>query len=326
MKKYYFFLLLVLGLILMPVTSLANDKESKNVHPNDMVNSKGEVIKYEDYKKYLENSSTLEQNTSFNGSGKVLPERDLPDFKKDKPYKSVSPFNFEKSYAPNVVIGQDGRKVVTDTSVNPYRQITYIELDWGDSWGWCSGTLIGKDTVLTNGHCVVDPSKQKGITSGYVIPGLNENHYSYGAYQVVDYFVPSHWINNGSSTHDYAVLKLAPYMGQNAGDVAGYRPIKQVNNVVNQSIKLYGYPQDRIDSTGRVSQWGMSGSIGREDTALAFYQIDTYRGQSGSALLNSSNEIIGVHRGSYGFSDGKTYNGGPKMTKPVYDFIKAAQR
>ncbi|MED4988000.1 MULTISPECIES: trypsin-like serine peptidase [Parageobacillus] len=327
MKNFFASILFLLCLLLIPLTSFANEIE--DYHPYDMVNSKGEVIKYADYIKKLNTSSTREKKENYNGTGEILPMRQLPDYKKYKPYKSLNPSTtseaIEKLIFPYVVIGDDGRRVVEDTSASPFKQISYIELEWDNFWGWCTGTLIGKDTVLTNAHCVIDPYTKQGIRSAYVIPGLNNNHYSYGAYEVVDYFVTSHWINTGDSSQDFAVLKLAPYLGKNAGDVAGYLPIRQVTNIVNQTIKIYGYPADKINATGTFSQWGMSGSVEREDTNLAFYKLDTYNGQSGAAMLNSSNEIVGVHRGGYVFSDGQTFNGGPKMIKPVYDFIKAAQ-
>lgn len=330
MKKYYFSTLLLVVFLLIPLTAFADEFDSQNdSHPYDMVNSKGEVIKYEDYMKKLNASSSVKMNENYNGNGKILPERKLPNYKKYKPYKildsSVPSEAIQQLFTPYVVIGQDGRRVVEDATVSPFKQISYIELEWAGGWGWCTGTLIGKDTVLTNGHCVVDPDTHQGIRGAYVFPGLNNNHYRYGAYEVVDYFVTSHWINTGDSAQDFAVLKLAPYYGNNAGDVAGYLPIKQVTNIANQTIKVYGYPSDKISNTGTYSQWGMSGSVEREDTSLAFYQLDTFNGQSGSALLNNANEIVGVHRGGYSFTDGQTFNGGPKMIKPVYDFIRATQ-
>lgn len=61
----------------------------------------------------------------------------------------------------------------------------------------------------------------------------------------------------------------------------------------------------------------------QENSFLAFYEIDTYGGQSGSAMLNSSNQIIGVHNGGYDLNSNNVMdaNGGPKMTKPMYDFV-----
>ncbi|MGI8384198.1 trypsin-like serine peptidase [Robertmurraya sp. P23] len=329
MRKFYFVSLVIFGFLLIPLTAFANeDGNNKNdFHPYDMVNSKGEVINYEDYVQEIDDTLTSMNDASYTGTGEILPERKLPNYKKKKQYKSLDPSGdaIQKLITPYVVIGADNRTVVQDTSVSPFKQISYIEIEWANSWGWCTGTLIGQDTVLTNGHCVVNPYTQQGIRGAYVIPGLNNNHYSYGAYQVVDYFVPSGWINTGDTAQDFAVLKLAPYLGKNAGEVAGYRPVRQVSNILNQNIRVYGYPGDIIERTGVYSQWGMSGTIGREDNSLAFYQLDTFNGQSGSAILNGSNEIIGVHRGGYTFMDGQTFNGGPKMIKPVYDFIKAAQ-
>ncbi|PEJ91097.1 hypothetical protein CON73_15790 [Bacillus toyonensis] len=74
------------------------------------------------------------------------------------------------------------------------------------------------------------------------------------------------------------------------------------------------YPGDKAQSTGAVSQWGASGSILQENSSLAFYEIDTYGGQSGSAMLKSLNQIIDVHNGGYDLSGNSVIdsNGGPK--------------
>lgn len=63
----------------------------------------------------------------------------------------------------------------------------------------------------------------------------------------------------------------------------------------------------------------MAGKVASESKNVAYYTIDTYNGQSGSALFNTSGQIIGVHNAWYG-----DVNGGPKMTKPFRDFIAFA--
>ncbi len=297
-----------------------------------MINSKGEIIKYEDYMKKLKNSRVLVTEGS-EGTGEVLPKAEInTDFKKSKPYKyNLNPettYIGDKSpnqYFPQVVIGADGRAKVSNTSVAPYRQIAYIELEFRDGWYACTGTVIGKDKVLTNAHCVMDVVNQSGAINGYVYPAMNNNIYSYGVYQIVDYYITSNYIQTGDPTQDFAVLKLSTYLGKNIGDVVGYLPLRQVSNIQGTSVKIYGYPGDKIEQYKEISQWGMAGSVSKETGELAFYQIDTYNGQSGSSLLNSSNEIIAVHRGSFRIN-GTTYNGGPKMIKPVYDFIRAAMQ
>ncbi|ANZ32296.1 MULTISPECIES: trypsin-like serine peptidase [Anoxybacillaceae] len=332
MKKIGFIILVMVGFIISPIINAPEtvnaQKNSNNAY--DMINSKGEVIKYEDYIKKLKNSKSLVTEGS-EGTGEVLPKTEInTDFKKNKPYKyNLTPETTyiggksPNEYFPQVVIGADGRTKVSNTSVTPHRQIAYIELEFRDGWYTCTGTVIGKDKVLTNAHCVMDVTNQSGAINGYVYPAVNNNTYSYGVYQIVDYYITSNYVQTGDPTQDFAVLKLSTYLGKNIGDVVGYLPLRQVSSIQGTSAKLYGYPGDKIEQYNEVSQWGMTGSISKETNELAFYQIDTYNGQSGSSLLNSSNEIIAVHRGSFSVN-GTTYNGGPKMIKPVYDFIRAA--
>ncbi|WP_235048685.1 serine protease [Geobacillus sp. WSUCF1] len=57
-----------------------------------------------------------------------------------------------------------------------------MELEFRDGWYTCTGTVIGKDKVLTNAHCVMDVTNQSGAINGYVYPAVNNNTYSYGVY------------------------------------------------------------------------------------------------------------------------------------------------
>ncbi|MBU5467212.1 hypothetical protein KQI49_10305 [Virgibacillus sp. MSJ-26] len=50
--------------------------------------------------------------------------------------------------------------------------------------------------------------------------------------------------------------------------------------------------------------------------------MDTNKGQSGSAVLNNSNEIVALHSSGFMFDDHSLANGGPKMTSSVVKFIK----
>lgn len=333
MKVKRFVCSLVFLLSLISFTSFASGETDvqpeqistqKQSSPYDMIKSDGTVVKFNEYSKSLTQKDYDEISNGIIGNGKEITP--------GAPF-NLKPLNKlglpkEKDKPNEVVFGTDTRNKVSNTSIQPYRSISYISMSFSDGDYMCTGTVIGKDTVLTNAHCVYDTDNKQYLKSGYIIPAVNDSHYSYGYYNIEGYSVPSGYINSGgSSQYDFAVMKVSTNGGLHIGDVVGSLGVKQVSNIKGTGIKIYGYPGDKAQSTGAVSQWGASGSILQENASLAFYEIDTYGGQSGSAMLNSSNQIIGVHNGGYDLNGNnvKDSNGGPKMVKPMYDFITYAR-
>ncbi|MDF1508028.1 trypsin-like serine protease [Robertmurraya sp. DFI.2.37] len=333
MKKSVFLTIFLFTFLFVPISALAdetlgdfhfNAKESS--HPLDRVNSKGEVTKYEDYSN--KNLTFINETKSFQGSGELNPIF-VGDLLNKGFLETTQPLVKDvttNEVAPFVVIGPDGRTRVENTTVFPYSAITYISLEWADgSRGSCTGTLIGIDRVLTNGHCVVNPTTQRGIMSATVYPGVSGSTALFGAYNAIDYYVTSHWINTGAISQDYAVLVLSPSNGRHAGERAGYAGIRQVTNILNQNIGIYGYPGDLIRRDGAINQYGMRGNVASEDSQVAYYTIDTAPGQSGSAMLNTSNQVIGVHSSGYSDRNGNPVrNGGPKMSSSMFEFVSNA--
>ncbi len=338
MKKItlkFFFMFIFL---LVPMNVFAEDQlrsftfdSNDSSHPYDMVNSKGEIIKYEDFKN--NNLQLINETPSFQGTGIISPVQIDSLIFHSKSFIDLTPSpviiedNLSKNtneITPYIVIGEDGRTIVENTQIAPFSSITYIELNWADGTsGTCTGTLIGRNRVLTNAHCVIDAGTQRGISSATVYPGVSDSTGWFGSYNVRDYFVPSNWISTGSTSEDFAVLVLDGNNNRHAGDVAGFLGIRQVNNLLNENVGIFGYPGDLIRAGGVVSQFGMRGNVTREDTSLTFYTIDTAPGQSGSALLNANNQVVGVHRGSY-IVNGNTMNGGPKMNSNMFNFVSQA--
>lgn len=329
-----FLVVFLFAFLLVPISAFAegslgefNFDQKKSSHPLDKVNSKGEVIKYEDYSK--KSIDLINETDSFKGSGELNPifVGDLLeiDFQELMPPR-INDDNRKREITPFVIIGPDGRAMVNDTTMFPFSTITYITLEWADgSRGTCTGTLIGRDRVLTNGHCVVNAQTQRGIVSATVHPGVSESTAWFGAYNAIDYFVTSNWINTGSISEDYAVLVLAQSNGRHAGDRAGFAGIRQVNNILNQNIGIFGYPGDLIREDEAINQYGMRGNVTNEDSQIAYYTIDTSPGQSGSAMLNTNNQVIGVHSSGYTDRDNNPlFNGGPKMNNFMFEFVSSA--
>jgi glutamyl endopeptidase len=343
MKKITF--LLTLLLCFGPMTGFAQDqdttpaaKPSKTTKesPYDLISSDGTVIKYEDYAPLLKEKKVKLPEVATKGNGIVFSndenlikdtnDPDLVNLDQVRVFESNKKVpKGSGDVSANVVIGSDGRTKVTNTDISPYRMITYIELDFGDFYAQCSGTVIGKDMVLTNAHCVKDLESGLDAQSAFVLPAVTNSHYSYGSYSMDEFLVPRGYADtNGSSQYDFAIIKTNTYGSYEIGDVTGTLGVKQVTSIKDTAIRIYGYPGDKIESTGIVDQWGMSGTVSDENTSIAYYSLDTAGGQSGSAILNSSNQVIGVHNAAYRRTDGTQINGGPKMTKPMVDFITFA--
>ncbi|MGY3717940.1 trypsin-like serine peptidase [Sutcliffiella cohnii] len=331
MKKHILSSIFLLIFLLVPISVFAdgslgdfNFDPKESSHPLDRVNSKGEIIKYEEYSK--KSFNLLNETENSKGTGELTPIYVEDLIKKD--YSSsltpaIDKGDTENKISPYVVIGPDGRAIVEDTTEFPFSTITFIQIEWANGrTGRCTGTLISRDRVLTNAHCVVNPQEQMGIRSATVFPGVSDSIGWFGAYNAIDYFVTSNWINTGSVSEDYAVLVLGQSNNRHAGDLAGFAGIRQVNNIIGQEIGIFGYPGDLIERDGAINQYGMRGNITEEDNQVAYYTIDTARGQSGSALLNVNNQVIGVHSSGYTDRNGDPIiNGGPKMSNSMFQFV-----
>lgn len=61
-----------------------------------------------------------------------------------------------------------------------------------------------------------------------------------------------------------------------------------------------------------INQYGMRGNVTDEDSQIVYYTIDTAAGQSRSAMLNTNNQVIGVHSSGYSDRNGNPlFNEGP---------------
>ncbi|AKF30970.1 hypothetical protein AAV29_10590 [Bacillus velezensis] len=327
MKKLVVSSVFFLLIVSLPLIALGKTKETS---PYDMVTSDGEVVPYSEIENTAKSAGIKLPDKYVSGTGEKFDSKDFKKFdtSKLKPEKifdkrTLLPAKIDNSqiFKPTKVIGSDGRTKVKNTNVSPYKMISYFYGENSKYSYTCTGNVIGKDMIITNAHCVYDTDEKQYIKYGYAIPGLNDSHYSYGAYEMKKYLVPQGYISSkGSSQYDFAVIKLKPTPGKNIGDVVGVLPTKQVTNIKGTTISITGYPGDLSKKYGAVSQFGMSGKVTSEDKNVAYYSIDTASGQSGAAMLNSSGQIIGLHNAAYSSGD----NGGPKMTKPMRDFISYA--
>jgi protease YdgD len=227
------------------------------------------------------------------------------------------------------VIGEDER---TPVLMRAYPYSAIGRLDWldaaGNVQGWCTGTLIGPDVVLTNSHCLLDAETEEVITPeeyetrrdrlvfhANMIQGKEQ-----ATAQVIAYDYG--WKEDQNPANDWAVLRL----DQPLGEQAGYLPWLDLDftnlGIVNRlagKVRVAGYSYDF--PTEDRPEFGKSGETAgvsfdctifgvRNVDPLAvalLHQCDTNFGASGSALFvqrdDNTYHIVGLHSGSIEFAE-----------------------
>ncbi|MDB9496818.1 trypsin-like peptidase domain-containing protein [Spirulina major CS-329] len=223
-----------------------------------------------------------------------------------------------------VVIGEDER---TPVLMRAYPYSAIGRLEWrdakGEMQGWCTGTLIGPDVVLTNSHCLLDAETEEVITEedygkrrdrlvfqANLIQGEGQ-----ATAQVVTYDYG--WKEDQNPAHDWAVLRL----DQPLGEEAGYLPWLDLDltnrgilNILAGKVRVAGYSYDfpaadrpEFGKPGETAGLSFDCTIldapGEGNLAgVLFHQCDTNAGASGSALFVQTDDgtyhIVGLHAGA----------------------------
>lgn len=223
-----------------------------------------------------------------------------------------------------VVIGRDDRQPVL-TSAYPYSAIGRI--DWvladGRTIGYCTGTLIGRDLVLTNAHCLQHPRTDRLVQPGQYGQGGDRIVFKAGMVRGVAQVeaavrtFESGWVRGTAAADDWAILKLERPLGDRVGYL-GWLDANFTNpNVVSAvagKLRLVGYAGDF--PTAALQEFGRAGDTagyhegcsvieGHNQGPLAgliFHACDTNPGASGSAIFarfdDGSYQVLGLHAGA----------------------------
>lgn len=209
----------------------------------------------------------------------------------------------------------DTRKRVPDTTLVPFRYICQLEVD-GQAAG--SGTLIGPQTVLTAGHCLLPPADMWRMR---VIPGRNGGKEQLG-YAMASKPKPFERFVSGTRT-DVGIIQLKERIGDEIGwwTASHFRPKGDPRGTSilrgtlpmpagKLNVHLSGYPADKPDGctvdTCGTGQYHTYDDTVRRKQGLLFYENDTYSGHSGSPVWvkrhasMGGHVMVGIHIGALG--------------------------
>jgi len=199
----------------------------------------------------------------------------------------------------------DSRYRITSTTSYPYKLIGHLllKLANGKTPG-CSGTVISVTSILTNGHCVYDTTRNAYYNILEFAPGRNGGSSPYGTYQLHYITLYSDYKSGKGGEFDIAVMALKPRKGIFIGDSLGYTglAVTDPNSSALQSATVTGYPGDKDWGTMWTSGSSCLNSYQPYGTYGVTHRCDTAPGMSGSALMNGP-YVHGVHWGG-----SSTYN------------------
>jgi glutamyl endopeptidase len=219
------------------------------------------------------------------------------------------------------VHGADNRIQITNTDVYPWRACASLLITAADNSQWIgTGWFIGPHTLATAGHVVhIKNSGVAGrdgwVKSIVVMPGRNGNTLPYGAITSTSFRAVTGWTNSGNENYDYGAIILPRDLGNTTGwfGIGVYSD----SDLSASTGNISGYPGDKPTGT----QWYDYHKIASVNSRKVYYDIDTYGGQSGSAvyrIINGGRYGVAVH--AYG---GATTNSGTRIVTPVLDNLRA---
>lgn len=259
-------------------------------------------------KEYInfENASFLSELPSYEGD-KLLKENSIiPDIPEGTEYISDSTDTELIAIEPNSIIGTDNRKIITDTTVDPYRKIAFLVIKYPNGKTYIgSGNLISADMVLTAGHCIYSKENGGWAQSIAVYPGNNGDYAPYGVAYSKRLMSVKGWTDNESSEYDIGAVKLDRNIGSSVGWFG-------LTTAMEGSITLSGY---HGDLNRRMAT--ETGVISDHTGNNVFYKLDSTGGSSGSGVYNSKQQILAVH--AYGSSN---LNFGTKINNANFQLVR----
>lgn len=229
----------------------------------------------------------------------------------------VHPFGPE-SINPAVVIGDDDRVRITNTSAFPWWVTGFQSQQFSDSSSWrCTAFVVAPYTTLTNGHCIYNEGRGGYATSVSFAPGQQQTEAGgtitrpFGLHASVQWRTNGNYIVSPSFDTDYA----ATHFNQSFAGLGITTYIPLVFNYVPTVINTAGYPGSVQGWSNNQAMWYSGGDVVNVLARTIHHHADATPGQSGSAIwrLESATGARQVVALASFESSGGGYNGGTRL-------------
>ncbi len=184
---------------------------------------------------------------------------------------------------PANIFGADDRIPVI-SSEYPWSAIGKVMTDNGG----CTGTLVGKDLVLTAAHCILDDEKNEPIKGIYFYPNLIDGKAKMNSYAIEVTYGASY---PDFSYADWAIIKLKDPLG----DYYGYMGVQAGINSIPYKVHSVGYSGNFRN--GLTAGLHVGCSIWNIEANLYNHDCDQSSGGSGGPIFivrEKQHYIVGI--------------------------------
>lgn len=222
--------------------------------------------------------------------------------------------------SPNIIIGNDDRVKVDDTTQFPWSTVVHIHGNFGAYTFDCSGWMLGISAVATAGHCLYDwGGTNLFATNVVVIPAQNTDAAvtePFGRYDGDRMWIINHWQNDGNPAYDYGILTLKCRVGERTGNL-GF--MVTTSGISGTLVNLTGYPGDK----GGTTMWFGLGYITNVLAHQILYNNDAEGSQSGGPVWPPNSIwcylcVVAIHNGG---NTALNVNAGARITDSVFSFL-----